>query len=133
MNKKSEISSKIDLFRSSMASRGLVRADVYLSEALKQRIKSIAQDNGWNYLETVAALTELGTEVFEVANNSAKVLPSEVIQASQASVLDMYCSAVPQGAIQEAQTLTKAVSYLDPSQTKSSLTSFIESRKGDPK
>lgn len=144
MKKKSDVKERVDTFRTKIESNGQVRADIYIPEELRDRIKAISQNNNWKYLETVAALAALGTEVFESSlepdqlERSLEQFSQQTIVATNASPSDANYLASATASLAGSLTspegaLSKSFSYASKPEARSALASFIDKRKGDPK
>lgn len=139
------IKSRVDLYRQKQESNGSVRADLYIPVELKERVKKISTENNWKYLETLAALAALGTEVFE--NSSAQELEENkdfvlnnitLLNSQKEDFSASACSASAQslkseiaGRTLESYSSTE-FSKVSKTTSHSVLKSFIENRK-DPK
>ena len=138
-----DIKSRVDIYRQKQESKGSVRADLYIPVELKERVKKISTENNWKYLETLAALAALGTEVFEnssaqeLADNKDFVLNNMSLLSTQEKSASAYCaSASAQPNISASASLgtyaTQEFSKVSKTTSHSVLKSFIENRK-DPK
>lgn len=139
------IKSRVDAYRQKQENKGSVRADLYIPVELKERVKKISTENNWKYLETLAALAALGTEVFE--NSSAQELEeNKDFVLSNISLLNSQKEDFSaSGYSASAQSLTSEIagraldsysstefSKVSKTTSHSVLKSFIENRK-DPK
>lgn len=146
---------RIDTYREKQESSGQVRADLYIPEELRDRVKSISAQNNWKYLETLAALAALGTEVFENATDTDLLektaflkdqMPSvsPTIEGLNAAVALRSFSAASASAgmsppLLSAQSASdtsyspEVFSSVPKAATRSALASFIEKRKGATK
>ena len=137
-----DIKSRVDAYRQKQESNGSVRADLYIPVELKERVKKISTENNWKYLETLAALAALGTEVFEnssaqeLADNKDFVLNSMNLLSPQEQSALAYSSnaqAQPHAAASSLGAYaTQEFSKVSKTTSHSVLKSFIENRK-DPK
>lgn len=139
------IKSRVDVYRQKQESQGTVRADLYIPVELKERVRKISTENNWKYLETLAALAALGTEVFEnssaqeLADNKDFMLNSISLMTACKSgdpVVSLSASAHAQSMAESVSSqstyATQEFSKISKSASHSVLKSFIENRK-DPK